>query len=85
MVGTSDLTPAELEIRVINLHLNLCQDLDDSALLLACTGGNPCYAEIPNNDLINDRKSTRLNSSHTVSSYAFFCLKKKKKSDYDGT
>src|SRR5438034_3548650 len=25
-----------------------------------------------------DRKSTRLNSSHTVTSYAVFCLKKKK-------
>src|SRR5438034_7283004 len=32
-------------------------------------------------DLQNDpdRKSTRLNSSHTVISYAVFCLKKKKK------
>src|SRR5438034_6953508 len=30
------------------------------------------YAEL-------DRKSTRLNSSHTVISYAVFCLKKKKK------
>src|SRR5438034_3451651 len=28
-----------------------------------------------------DRKSTRLNSSHTVISYAVFCLKKKKKID----
>src|SRR5438132_7046274 len=27
-----------------------------------------------------DRKSTRLNSSHTVISYAVFCLKKKKSS-----
>src|SRR5438132_6969700 len=27
---------------------------------------------------IEDRKSTRLNSSHTVISYAVFCLKKKK-------
>src|SRR5260221_2901342 len=27
---------------------------------------------------IADRKSTRLNSSHTVISYAVFCLKKKK-------
>src|SRR5436190_10817905 len=27
-----------------------------------------------------DRKSTRLNSSHTVISYAVFCLKKKNKS-----
>src|SRR5438034_7601496 len=26
---------------------------------------------------IGDRKSTRLNSSHTVTSYAVFCLKKK--------
>src|SRR2546426_8871324 len=29
-----------------------------------------------------DRKSTRLNSSHLVISYAVFCLKKKKKSHY---
>src|SRR5437588_6953439 len=29
-----------------------------------------------------DRKSTRLNSSHTVISYAVFCLKKKKKKIY---
>src|SRR5256885_12319784 len=28
-----------------------------------------------------DRKSTRLNSSHLVISYAVFCLKKKKKTD----
>src|SRR2546426_7692187 len=30
-------------------------------------------------DLEQDRKSTRLNSSHLVISYAVFCLKKKKK------
>src|SRR2546430_6638004 len=30
---------------------------------------------------IEDRKSTRLNSSHSQISYAVFCLKKKKKSD----
>src|SRR2546426_2373312 len=29
-----------------------------------------------------DRKSTRLNSSHLVISYAVFCLKKKKKMGY---
>src|SRR5438034_4102706 len=33
-------------------------------------------------DLVTDRKSTRLNSSHTVISYAVFCLKKKKKNKY---
>src|SRR5260221_4384043 len=31
-----------------------------------------------------DRKSTRLNSSHTVISYAVFCLKKKKLEFYSG-
>src|SRR5260221_2414785 len=39
-------------------------------------GGNCC--ERPQGD-IADRKSTRLNSSHTVISYAVFCLQKKKK------
>src|SRR5438552_13385087 len=31
------------------------------------------------NDSFLDRKSTRLNSSHQIISYAVFCLKKKKK------
>src|SRR5688572_31740608 len=31
----------------------------------------------------SDRKSTRLNSSHSQISYAVFCLKKKKKKDKD--
>src|SRR5256885_10799643 len=31
---------------------------------------------------VEDRKSTRLNSSHLVISYAVFCLKKKKTSHY---
>src|SRR2546426_3990364 len=32
---------------------------------------------------VRDRKSTRLNSSHLVISYAVFCLKKKKKKRVD--
>src|SRR2546430_9265133 len=32
----------------------------------------------PENMLVGDRKSTRLNSSHSQISYAVFCLKKKK-------
>src|SRR2546427_5175833 len=32
-----------------------------------------------------DRKSTRLNSSHSQISYAVFCLKKKKKTKYKQT
>src|SRR5438132_8240797 len=39
-------------------------------------GGQVAHGEAR---LHRDRKSTRLNSSHTVISYAVFCLKKKKK------
>src|SRR3954466_354567 len=35
--------------------------------------------------MLLDRKSTRLNSSHTIISYAVFCLKKKKKKEIDFT
>src|SRR5438067_8115244 len=34
---------------------------------------------VPDVQIIEDRKSTRLNSSHVSISYAVFCLKKKKK------
>src|SRR5689334_24277334 len=37
------------------------------------THGHPCGSAV------KDRKSTRLNSSHSSISYAVFCLKKKKK------
>src|SRR5438034_6036539 len=33
--------------------------------------------------VVQDRKSTRLNSSHTVISYAVFCLKKKTTKQHD--
>src|SRR2546426_2590337 len=36
------------------------------------------YAKYPRAKRYKDRKSTRLNSSHLVISYAVFCLKKKK-------
>src|SRR5260221_8730775 len=37
------------------------------------------FGRVGNHAKAQDRKSTRLNSSHTVISYAVFCLKKKKK------
>src|SRR2546429_2266298 len=41
----------------------------------APAGPDPrCVADVP----VEDRKSTRLNSSHGYISYAVFCLKKKK-------
>src|SRR5260221_6153585 len=41
-------------------------------------GRDKWYNPPPNKIILLDRKSTRLNSSHTVISYAVFCLKKKK-------
>src|SRR3989454_1675542 len=42
--------------------------------LAACLARQQSVSPVP-----RDRKSTRLNSSHLVISYAVFCLKKKKK------
>src|SRR5437588_9249955 len=42
-------------------------------------GSAPAGGAPGNRSCSRDRKSTRLNSSHTVISYAVFCLKKKKK------
>src|SRR5688572_33094446 len=40
------------------------------------------YSQELSTHLERDRKSTRLNSSHSQISYAVFCLKKKKKKKY---
>src|SRR5256885_10550262 len=39
---------------------------------------SPDEGQLNHKILVQDRKSTRLNSSHLVISYAVFCLKKKK-------
>src|SRR6266446_9113925 len=46
----------------------------------ACLRGCPVNYEAY---ALRDRKSTRLNSSHLVISYAVFCLKKKNKKNYN--
>src|SRR5258708_28896955 len=49
------------------------------------SSGHNTKIDLPSNDPFDeqveriDRKSTRLNSSHQIISYAVFCLKKKKK------
>src|SRR5258708_27430439 len=43
-----------------------------------CGAGVAHFAR-PGGLVLRDRKSTRLNSSHQIISYAVFCLKKKKK------
>src|SRR2546430_8584559 len=47
-------------------------------LLAVDLGNRGCTTSVPSGG-DQDRKSTRLNSSHSQISYAVFCLKKKKK------
>src|SRR5437773_9277810 len=70
--------PHGMPIKVTNLsHVNVTvpQALEDATkYFYASIMG---LAEVPKPP--EDRKSTRLNSSHITISYAVFCLKKKKK------
>src|SRR5256885_12553201 len=78
---------ATTEIYTLSLHdaLPICGSV--SLVAINSAGGSAIRhltvnASNPNNTANNaklDRKSTRLNSSHLVISYAVFCLKKKKK------
>src|SRR3989454_3056518 len=52
---------------------------DDLGVPTTCHGMRRPLPELAVARRVGDRKSTRLNSSHLVISYAVFCLKKKKK------
>src|SRR5438270_9830801 len=54
-------------------------DLGPIEARLGIAAGEPLG---PFGQLFGDRKSTRLNSSHSQISYAVFCLKKKKKKQF---
>src|SRR5256885_2127636 len=72
---------ATTEIYTLSLHdaLPICGAGDGGGAFGVCAAGT---AERAGAELLAcqcaDRKSTRLNSSHLVISYAVFCLKKKK-------
>src|SRR2546430_10798232 len=51
----------------------------NGARVVARAWVDPAFRERLLRDATADRKSTRLNSSHSQISYAVFCLKKKKK------
>src|SRR2546430_11341849 len=54
----------------LNIHFNLVEPRPDLDVMMIAPKG-------PGHTEIGDRKSTRLNSSHSQISYAVFCLKKK--------
>src|SRR5438034_7462409 len=72
---------ATTEIYTLSLHDALPISLKPSLLPLKLSQMK--YRRPSFMPLAQDRKSTRLNSSHTVISYAVFCLKKKKIVDND--
>src|SRR5256885_5998083 len=78
----STLFPYTTLFRSLELELTesiLLQDAQDMALRVCQIADLGVGMVI--DDFGTDRKSTRLNSSHLVISYAVFCLKKKKKSN----
>src|SRR3712207_7277429 len=64
-------------------HARIVRDLEEAVGLVAIEQGLllPVGAVVhrPELEHVEDRKSTRLNSSHANISYAVFCLKKKKR------
>src|SRR2546430_11338065 len=82
---------ATTEIYTLSLHDALpistalrCQGAGDSAKARVKTkkAPRPGQDALLCKESLGDRKSTRLNSSHSQISYAVFCLKKKKKMRY---
>src|SRR5256885_16625809 len=72
---------ATTEIYTLSLHDALPISSGDFWASGSCwlAFGGPCMGyHWPVTSTAEDRKSTRLNSSHLVISYAVFCLKKKK-------
>src|SRR5256885_7799734 len=70
---------ATTEIYTLSLHDALPISRDGARHRWAHRGEPVHDVELPAPNRCADRKSTRLNSSHLVISYAVFCLKKKKK------
>src|SRR5438552_8988377 len=70
---------ATTEIYTLSLHdalpISPARALRSRLIKPRCPGAGPARSR----STAPDRKSTRLNSSHQIISYAVFCLKKKKK------
>src|SRR5256885_5675043 len=65
---------ADLEVDHAAVRTMIRRAIRDQCRAVGLTTGNSMFASLT----YPDRKSTRLNSSHLVISYALFCLQKKK-------
>src|SRR2546430_4061058 len=75
--GVEELTEKKDCARVVDLYSRKVKH-QAHLQLSRCERGRDCVNRLRNPILCEDRKSTRLNSSHSQISYAVFCLKKKK-------
>src|SRR3712207_8572282 len=75
----STLFPYTTLFRSAGMQRELAVGLDRREADVDGADGIPLL-ELPLDEACQDRKSTRLNSSHANISYAVFCLKKKKRS-----
>src|SRR2546427_4715861 len=73
-----ELDPREQPTPPHVAHVGQLGEGSEAALQDSAELGAP-LDELPHVGDVRDRKSTRLNSSHSQISYAVFCLKKKKK------
>src|SRR5690554_4714800 len=73
---THSLEAAQIGASLINQLQQVCTDIEVAHL--------PDWNLMETLCLAQDRKSTRLNSSHVRISYAVFCLKKKRKKKEEG-
>src|SRR2546427_4588764 len=75
---------AATEGRAVGIHVNFAPDADVNNNPANPIINTRSFGEDPR-AVSRDRKSTRLNSSHSQISYAVFCLKKKTKIIIDTT
>src|SRR5438552_7438614 len=64
-------------VGMVHQHVSVAEHREQVHRLLVGTRQAGCGDRHPR-VVLEDRKSTRLNSSHQIISYAVFCLKKKK-------
>src|SRR2546430_7832123 len=70
------VAPLECRVQLVALRDRYAQVV--LAVLDQCRRERPARTDLAGLRAVQDRKSTRLNSSHSQISYAVFCLKKKK-------
>src|SRR5256885_9747950 len=76
----STLFPYTTLFRSVGIGADVCEGVVEGVEVLLRDDRDAGLLELLLSKGAVDRKSTRLNSSHLVISYAVFCLKKKKKS-----